>query len=124
VLPGSRSGQLPEALVPFYDLASVLPYKSINIDRAKLAMKIGGEYRLRNIGLRHWRKLAADVHIDAESLITRIRAMAAAMPDLIATIQKEVEAEGLAHPTIVVLSRGLKSRAKNCQANLEKRTAR
>ena len=116
-------GQGAVRLAPFYDLASVLPYKSINIHKAKLAMKIGGEYQLRNIGLRHWLKLAAEVHTDAEPLITRIRVLAAAIPDLVATIQKEVEAEGLAHPTIAVLSQRLKSRAKSCHALLEKRTA-
>src|SRR5580693_3999101 len=41
-------------LAPFYDLASVLPYQMIKLNKAKLAMKIGGEYRLRNITLRHW----------------------------------------------------------------------
>ena len=116
-------GQGAVRLAPFYDLASVLPYGSINIHKAKLAMKIGGEYRLRNIGLRQWQKLAAEVRVDARSLIARIHAMAAATPDLVATIQREVEAEGLAHPTIVVLSQRLKSRAKNCQAILEKRAA-
>ncbi len=38
-------------LAPLYDLASVLPYPDIDIERAKLSMKLGGEYRLRNIGL-------------------------------------------------------------------------
>jgi len=106
-------------LAPFYDVASVLPYRSIHINKAKLAMKIGGEYRLRTIGLRHWQRLAADVHTDAESLIDRIRAMAAGFPDLIATIQREIEAEGLAHPTISTLALRISSRAKLCQARLE-----
>jgi serine/threonine-protein kinase HipA len=116
-------GQGAVRLAPFYDLASVLPYKGINIDKAKLAMKIGGEYRLRNIGLRHWQKLAAEVRTDADSLIARIRVMAAATPDLVAIIQNKVEAEGLAHPTITVLAKRLKSRAKNCRAILDKRTS-
>jgi len=106
-------------LAPFYDLASVLPYENVNLDKAKLAMKIGGEYRLRNITLRHWDRLAADVHTDRESLIDRIRAMASGFPDLVSTIQTQVEAQGLSHSTISALAQRLKSRAKLCQARLE-----
>jgi serine/threonine-protein kinase HipA len=106
-------------LAPFYDVASVLPYRSINLTKAKLAMKIGGEYRLRNIGLRHWHRLAADVRIDGELLIERIKAMAAGFPDLIATIQMEVEAEGLSHPTISTLAQRIRSRARLCLARLD-----
>jgi serine/threonine-protein kinase HipA len=106
-------------LAPFYDLASVLPYRAINLNKAKLAMKIGGEYRLRNIGLRHWHRLAADARTDGESLVDRIRTMAAGFPDLVATIQKEVEAEGLSHPTISTLAQRIKSRTTRCQARLE-----
>jgi hypothetical protein len=49
--------------------------------------------------------------------------MAAGFPDLIATIQREVEAEGLSHPTISTLAQRIKSRAKLCQARLEMKSA-
>ena len=45
-------------LAPLYDVASILPYPDIDIEKVKLSMKLGGEYRLRNITLHHWRKLA------------------------------------------------------------------
>jgi len=109
-------------LAPFYDLASILPYQKVNLNKAKLAMKIGGEYRLRNITLRHWDRLAADVHTDRDALIDRIGTMAAGFPDLVATIQTQVEAQGLSHPTISSLAQRLKSRAKLCQAHLETRS--
>jgi hypothetical protein len=32
---------------PLYDLASILAHQTINLQKAKLAMKVGGEYRLR-----------------------------------------------------------------------------
>jgi serine/threonine-protein kinase HipA len=105
-------------LAPFYDLASILPYQSADINKAKLAMKIGGECRLRNIGLRHWRRLVADVRIDGELLIDRIEAMAAGFPDLVETIRKQVEADGLSHPIISALARRLESRARLCLARL------
>src|ERR1035437_9306060 len=34
-------------LAPVYDLASILPYQTVDLQKAKLAMKIGGEYRLK-----------------------------------------------------------------------------
>jgi serine/threonine-protein kinase HipA len=117
-------GQGAVRLAPFYDLASVLPYQRITHNKAKLAMGIGGEYRLSNIGLRHWHCLAADVRTDPNSLVARITAMAAASPDLVATIQKEVEAEGLTHRTISVLAQRLKSRVKLCQVRLQAKAGR
>jgi hypothetical protein len=55
-------------LTPLYDLASILPYQTINLQKAKLAMKIGGEYRLRNIRLRHWKRFAADLLVLAHTV--------------------------------------------------------
>jgi hypothetical protein len=52
-------------------------------------------------------------------LINRIRTMAAGFQDLVATIQRKVEAEGLSHPTISTLAQRIKSRATLCQARLE-----
>lgn len=111
-------------LAPLYDLASVLPYPRVNPNKAKLAMRIGGEYRLSNISLRHWHRLAAEVRTDPDSLIARIGGMAKALPDLVATIQKQVEAEGLTHRTISVLAQRLKSRAKLCGARLQAKSGR
>jgi serine/threonine-protein kinase HipA len=106
-------------LAPLYDLASVLPYRSIDLKKAKLAMKVGGEYRLANISLRHWRRLAVEVRVEEEFLIHRIRTMAAGFSDLIVTIQDQIEAEGLSHPTITSLAQKLRIRATSCQNLLE-----
>jgi len=108
-------------LAPFYDLASILPYPSVNLSKVKLAMKIGGEYRLRNIGLRHWQKLAAELRLDDANLIDRIRTMAQMMPDQATTTQEQIEREGLSHVTITRLCRRLKTRAVACQRLLELR---
>lgn len=103
-------------LAPLYDLASILPYPSVDLAKVKLAMKIGGEYRLRNIGLRHWQRLAAAVRIDDANLIDRIRTMAQAMPDKATATLEQVESEGLTHVTITRLCNRLKTRAVACQA--------
>ena len=106
-------------LAPLYDLASILPYPSVEISKVKLAMKIGGEYRLRNIGLRHWQRLAAELRLDGAKLIDRIRVMAQAMPDQAAATQEQIEGEGLSHVTITRLSRRLRARAVSCQRLLQ-----
>ena len=106
-------------LAPIYDLASILPYRAVDLQRVKLAMKIGGEYRLRHIGLRHWQKLAVELHLDEDRIIDRVRAMAAALPDHATDVQKQIEGEGLSHATIARLSGRLKMRAAACKKNLQ-----
>jgi serine/threonine-protein kinase HipA len=106
-------------LAPLYDLASILPYPAADTSKVKLAMKIGGEYRLRNIGVRHWQKLAAASRLDDARLIDRIRAMAQALPDQVTTIQEQVEGQGLSHVTITRLCTRLKTRAVTYQKLLQ-----
>ena len=100
-------------LAPLYDVASILPY-DFDLQRIKLAMKIGGEYRLRDIGLRQWHKLSADLKMDSEPFVQRISAMAAALPDALPTIRQAAEADGLGHPLIERLSTMLTERAQRC----------
>ena len=102
-------------LAPIYDLASILPYRTVDLRRVKLAMKIGAEYRLRNIGLRHWQRLATELHLDEGTIIDRIRVMASTLPDHATDVQKQIEEEGLSHATITKLSERLKTRASACQ---------
>ena len=105
-------------LAPLYDLASILPYRAIPLQKAKLAMKIGGEYRLSNIGLRSWQKFATELRLDEGLLIDRLKKMAASLPDHSATTLRELEGEGLSHVTITRLADRLKARADICQRQL------
>ncbi|HEY0757842.1 MAG TPA: type II toxin-antitoxin system HipA family toxin [Acidisarcina sp.] len=106
-------------LAPLYDLASILPYRSISLQKAKLAMKIGGEYRLSKIGIQNWQKFAAELRLDEGLLIDRLKTMAAALPDHAGTILNELETEGLAHETITRLAERLQARAASCAGNLQ-----
>jgi len=105
-------------LAPLYDLASILPYRTIPLRKAKLAMKIGGEYRLSNIGLRSWHKFATELRLDEGLLVARLKTMAAALPDHSATTLRELESEGLSHVTLTRLADRLKARADICQRQL------
>jgi serine/threonine-protein kinase HipA len=103
---------------PLYDIASILPYKNMSLLKAKLAMKIGGEYRIRNVGIRQWRKLATELQRDPDTLIGRITQFADALPAHADKIKKRVQAEGLAHPLISKLAAGVEARAIQCRRTL------
>ena len=106
-------------LAPLYDLASALPYPGMHPIGLKLAMKIGGEYSLRNIAPRHWRRLAAEVHLNPDELLANLRAIAEAMPDHVVTIREHSKQEGLVHPILDRLSERLIARARACQQLLK-----
>lgn len=105
-------------LAPLYDVASILPY-GFDPRRVRLAMKIGGEYRLRDTGPRQWQKLARDLRLDAEVLFARIRDLSRALPDSVADIRRKTEREGLDHPLIARLCDALIDRAGRCLAAME-----
>jgi serine/threonine-protein kinase HipA len=106
-------------LAPLYDLASALPYPGMQPIGLKLAMKIGGEYALRNIAARHWRRLAAEAHLNPDELLTNLRAIAQAMPDHVVTIGEHSKQQGLVHPIFNRLSERLIARARACQRLLK-----
>jgi serine/threonine-protein kinase HipA len=99
-----------------YDLASALPYPGMMRPIGlKLAMKIGGEYGLRNIAVRHWQRLAIEAHQNPDEVLANLRAAAEAMPDRVLAIQKRAKSGGLAHTIIDRLSKKLIARANECQ---------
>lgn len=102
-------------LAPLYDLASVLPYPDIDIQKVKLSMKLGGEYRLRNIQLHHWRRLAEELHLDPDRLIQRASNFARQLVDHVPDIRRRMAGEGIAHPIIARLSDQLTARATTCE---------
>jgi serine/threonine-protein kinase HipA len=98
-------------LAPLYDIASILAYDDIDPRKAKLAMKIGQEYKLQAITLSDWRELAASIRFDEPQLIDRIRAMAKALPDLLTTQIKQLSSSGINHQIIDRLAKVLPQRA-------------
>lgn len=105
-------------LAPLYDLASILPYDEFDSRKVKLSMKIGGEYRLRDIGLGEWRKLARDVRLDADALVGRIAAIAERMPDEARSVLARAKADGLGQPVVERLVARLGERALACRDTL------
>jgi serine/threonine-protein kinase HipA len=101
-------------LAPVYDVASVLPYSQFDMNRVKLAMKIGDKYRLRDIGRREWSKLARDAKLDTAELIENLMRMAQALPDLVTDIAHRATTAGLERATIERLTTRLIARSRAC----------
>ena len=106
-------------LAPLYDVASVLPYPDINIQKAKVSMKIGGEYRLRNIRRYQWRKLAVEVKLDPGKTLRGVSDLAGQLADHVSAVKEQMMSEGLKHPIIPRLADALTKRADACLRILE-----
>lgn len=101
-------------LAPLYDIASALPY-DIDLERLNLAMKIGGEYRLRVIGVRNWRKLADALDVDEGRLLERVTELADLLPDAFADACKEEPVAGLGSSLPARLRDLVTRRAAGCR---------
>jgi serine/threonine-protein kinase HipA len=105
-------------LAPLYDVASILPYDEFDMQKLKLAMKIGGEYELGLIGLRQWQKFARETRLNADELIVRLGSMARQLPDEADDARKRAQAEGLDQAIIDRLAKRLIERASKCERAL------
>lgn len=108
------SGGSRVRLAPLYDIASILPYDNIDFHKVKLAMKIGGEYKLRNIIGRHWFKFAREVRVDSDLIIANLTNMTRRMPDEVLAALKRAKADGLTASILDRLSKLLIDRANEC----------
>jgi serine/threonine-protein kinase HipA len=105
-------------LAPLYDVASILPYDEFDMHKLKLAMKVGGEYRIRQIGLHQWQKFARESRLDVDKLIARLASMAKQLPDEANGARTRAQAEGLDKAIIDRLATRLIERANECQRSL------
>jgi serine/threonine-protein kinase HipA len=102
-------------LAPLYDIASILPYDDVDLRKAKLAMKIGGEYKVSQIGLRQWQKFARETRANADQLIEVLISMAKQLPDEVATARSHAREEGLENVLVERLATQLIDRAQECR---------
>lgn len=105
-------------LAPLYDVASILPYPGIDRMRAKLAMKIGSKYRLRDIGLHSWSKLARANRLDEDEVLGRVTAMSIRITDEAQSLLHALRAEGLRHAILRGLVDALSDRAETARREL------
>jgi serine/threonine-protein kinase HipA len=106
-------------LAPLYDLASALPYPtSLDPYRIKLAMKVGGECLVRKIGRRQWEKLAGQVRMHADDVISTVTQMAERAPDVAQEVWRAVESNGLSPAILPRLADAVATRAQACLKEL------
>lgn len=105
-------------LAPFYDVASALPYSSLNTPRLKLAMKIGGRYRLSAIGAREIRTLGESLELGADTLLERALGLCTQLPDAAHRVHEACARAGLQHEILTRLTDTLRQRAKHCAERL------
>ena len=108
-------------LAPLYDVASILPYDEFDLHKVKLAMKIGGEYKLSQIGLRQWQKFAREMRVEVDELVELLISMAKQLPDEANAARARAREEGLDDAIIERLSTQLVKRANECRAVARRR---
>lgn len=101
-------------LAPLYDVASILPYDQFDMHKLKLAMKVGGEYKLGQIGLRQWQKFARETRVEADPVIELLASMARQLPDEMSATRARAHEEGLNASIIERLTAQLIERAGEC----------
>ncbi len=103
-------------LAPFYDISSALPYpKQVDLRRAGLAMKIGGAYKLREIGIRNWEKFAAETKTGPQNLKERLLQLMDELPERARCVEKNLHDEGIGHPVVSLLAEEISARAILCR---------
>ncbi|HEX9765730.1 MAG TPA: HipA domain-containing protein, partial [Nitriliruptorales bacterium] len=96
-------------LAPRYDLGSMIPYEDPLA--CKLAMKLGGEYRIKAISAGvHLPVLASHLGDDAERLRLRAAGLARALPDALADAAREAGA--LDDPVAIALRDGVSAHTR------------
>ncbi|WP_290862022.1 type II toxin-antitoxin system HipA family toxin [Hamadaea sp.] len=107
-------------LAPLYDVASALPYDDMYVPRLRMAMRVGGDYRLDGITGTRWRRLADGIGLDPEECVNRARAYAQRLPEAIHRIVNADEISGLGSHLPVRLAQWMTARAALCEQLLHR----
>jgi serine/threonine-protein kinase HipA len=102
---------------PLYDIASALPY-GIHERKLRLAMKIGGDYRLVPFNNR-WPAAAGDLGLDAATLVDRVGELADRLPDAFADAAAAEEVRRLKRKLPDSLLKLTAARAARCRRLLD-----
>lgn len=102
-------------LAPFYDLASWLPYeRDSHSTKVKLAMKIGGTYRLHEIDGKRWRKWAEEAGQDPLWVMACVATLVTHVADSVDKVRDDI-AETRDGPFPHELTRLIAERTKVCE---------
>jgi len=102
-------------LAPLYDIISTLPYDDIPIQKAKLAMKIGDEYRLTYIQMRHWLRMAKTAGIHEADMQKLLKNVSHAVQENSVKISTQIKEQGITHPILDILVKNISERTRRLQ---------
>ncbi len=105
-------------LAPMYDVASALPYDDMYLPKLRMAMRIGGEYRIERIGGRHWRRFAVENGLDPDTTLARIDELAARTPTSLAKAAQAAAVQALESELPARLIERVSARASRCRTAL------
>jgi serine/threonine-protein kinase HipA len=106
-------------LAPLYDIASALVYPDLYPPKLRMAMRIGGEYRMARIRARHWRRLAVSVGVDPDALVARVDELASEAPDALAAATASDDVRALGSDLPARLVDRVAANAEACRAALK-----
>ncbi len=100
-------------LAPLYDIASTLPYpKKISPHKARLAMKVGSKYRVKEIEARHWEQCAKQLRLKTKDFMEIFETVNRQLPQACAETSTKLQSQGLAHTVIPMLAQSISERSE------------
>ena len=104
-------------LAPLYDIASSLPYKSMEQKKIRLAMKFGTDYSL-DARPTTWSALARDLGLPQDSVRSRAKVLVAAAPDAFSNAASQDDVRQLPGTLPSRLVDEIAARATRCETAL------
>jgi len=104
-------------LAPLYDIASALPYDTSKGYDLALAMKLGGDYKLRSHRRSTWPKVAQALGLDADALVDRVRDLATRAPEAFSAAAADPELTDIGDLPMLLVDL-VARRSKTCLAIL------
>lgn len=106
-------------LAPLYDVASILPYpRRIPLQKANLALRVGGEYRIPKIGRRHWERLVTEMGLGRDA-VEQVREVVREAPGRMEEVCAGARGEGISHPVVDTLEEAIRRHAATCMKTLD-----
>lgn len=107
-------------LAPLYDIISVLPYPAqYHAPKVRLAMSIGGEYRMHHIRARHWDRLADSIGFDPQQVRQLLGGLISAIPDVVSAIANDAREHDLDGDFVDAFEASVNRNAHRCVRILE-----
>lgn len=107
-------------MAPLYDIGSALPYPDSYQPKLKLAMKVGRKYLASRIGTDDWVDAAVALRLDADVLLSRVRAMCERVSDAFSTVGSDPAVAEVGSPLPAELLDRVTIRARHCSERLKK----